>query len=333
MMNYEIFREVVTEKFKDYLPQEYQKMSLQVCQAKKVNTTLDGIYLFDKEGKSGISPTLYINEMYDHYKDTDDLQEVLQAAAGTMAGLMKEAPDILPKIDMKTAKDNVVFQLVNTEQNQSMLAEIPHREFQDLSIIYRWMLESGEEGIGSVLVNDQIAEQMGMTEEQLFMAAAQNTRNLMPPVVKEMSEMLCEMFIKDGMPAETAKAMVQEVPPDKSMYVITNRQNVNGATSMLYEEELHKLAESLGDDLYILPSSIHEVLAVPVSISGAPEEMADAVSEINMSCVCLEERLSNQVYHYDKDLRKLSLATAVPNRRLDGIEAEPTMVHETKQSR
>lgn len=333
MMNYEMFKEVVTEKFKDYLPQEYRKMSVQVCQVKKVNTTLDGINLFDREGKSGISPTLYINEMYEHYKDTNDLQEVLQAAAGTMAGLMKEAPDMLPKIDMKTAKHNVVFQLVNTEQNQSMLAEIPHREFQDLSVIYRWMLESGEEGIGSVLVNDQIAEQMGMTEEQLFKAAAQNTRNLMPPVVKEMREVLCEMFIKDGMPAEMAKAMIREVPPDESMYVITNKQNVNGAASMLYEEELHRLAESLGDDLYILPSSIHEVLAVPVSTSGSPEEMAEAVSEINMSQVRLEERLSNQVYHYDKDLRKLSLATDVPNRRLDGIVAEPPMVYGTKQSR
>lgn len=332
MMNYEIFREVVTEKFKDYLPQEYQKMSLQVCQVKKVNTTLDGIYLFDREGKSGISPTLYINEMYDHYKDTDDLQEILQAAAATMAGLMKEAPDMLPKIDIKTAPDNVVFQLVNTEQNQSMLAEIPHREFQDLSIIYRWMVESGEEGIESVLVNDQIAERMGMTEEQLFKAAAQNTRNLMPPVVKEMREMLCEMFIKDGMPAEIVKTMVQEVPP-KSMYVITNKQNVNGAASMLYEEELHKLAGSLGDDLYILPSSIHEVLAVPLSAGKSPQELSEMVLEVNMSQVRLEERLSNQVYHYDKDLRKLSLATDVPNRRLDGIVAEPTMVHETKQSR
>ena len=47
----------------------------------------------------------------------------------------------------------------------------------------------------------------------------------------------------------------------------------------------------------------------------------------------MEERLSNQVYHYDKDLRKLSLATDTPNKRLDGIVAEPPMVYETKQSR
>ena len=66
---------------------------------------------------------------------------------------------------------------------------------------------------------------------------------------------------------------------------------------------------------------------------GDPYELAEMVSEINMDQVALEERLSNQVYHYDKDLRKLSLATDTPNKRLDGIVAEPPMVYETKQFR
>lgn len=36
-----------------------------------------------------------------------------------------------------------------------------------------------------------------------------------------------------------------------------------------------------------------------------------------MNAVDLEERLSDQVYHYDKDLKKLSIATDIPNKRLD----------------
>ena len=116
------------------------------------------------------------------------------------------------------------------------------------------------------------------------------------------------------------------------MYVISNSTGINGAVSMLYENELHKLANQMEDDLYVLPSSIHEVIAVPASM-GNPNELAEMVSEINMNQVALEERLSNQVYHYDKDLRKLSLATNTPNLRLDGIVAEPPMVYETKQSR
>ena len=46
------------------------------------------------------------------------------------------------------------------------------------------------------------------------------------------------------------------------------------------------------------------------------------VNEVNTEQVALDERLSNEVYHYDKDLRKVTLATDTPNKRLDGIVAE-----------
>ena len=55
------------------------------------------------------------------------------------------------------------------------------------------------------------------------------------------------------------------------------------------------------------------------------------VVDINMKAVSLYERLSNQVYHYDKDLRKLTLATDTPNKRLDAIVAEPPLVYNAKE--
>ena len=134
------------------------------------------------------------------------------------------------------------------------------------------------------------------------------------------------------MPPEIADMMIGEMPPEQQMYVITNDRGINGAISMLYEEGLHDLAQRLDSDLYIMPSSIHEVIAVS-SDMGDPNEFATMVTEINMAQVALDERLSNQVYHYDKDLRKVSLATDTPNKRLDGIIAEAPMVYEAGKSR
>ena len=37
------------------------------------------------------------------------------------------------------------------------------------------------------------------------------------------------------------------------------------------------------------------------------------VAKINVSEVPLEDRLSNQVYHYDRNLRILTIATNTPN--------------------
>ena len=326
MMNYEIFKEVVKDSFKDYLPEQYKDMELRVCSVNKVNRMMDGINLIGESEVKNVSPTIYINDMYDHYKACNDLKKAIQAGADCMVNAFKMCPEA-PRIDFAEAKDNIVFQLINTEQNKEMLAGIPHRDFQDLSIIYRWVIKMDDDGI-----KNSLAEQLGVNEEQLFKMAAENTKRIFPPRIRSMNEVICEMFMKDGMPQEIAEMMIGEMPADKSMWVISNDRGVNGAVSMLYEDKLHTLAIELERDLYILPSSVHEVIAVSTSM-GDPNELAEMVAEINMDQVALEERLSNQVYHYDKDLRKLSLATDTPNRRLDGIVAEPPMVYEAKQSR
>ncbi len=331
MMKYEIFKEVVADTFKDYLPEQYRSMDLKVESVNKVNRMLDGITLISSGADKNISPTIYINDMYDHYKLCNDLKEAIRSGADRMVKAFSICPE-MPKIELSEAKDNIVFQLVNTEQNREMLAGIPHREFQDLAVIYRWVVKVDADGIQSTMVRNSLAEQLGLNEEQLFKLAVENTRRIFPPVVKSMNDVICEMFVKDGMPMEVAEMMIGEMPADKMMYVISNDKGINGATSMLYEDKLHTLAMELESDLYILPSSVHEVIAVSAEM-GDPYELAEMVSEINMDQVALEERLSNQVYHYDKDLRKLSLATDTPNKRLDGIVAEPPMVYETKQSR
>ncbi|MDE7201671.1 MAG: hypothetical protein K2O91_07150 [Lachnospiraceae bacterium] len=330
MMDYEIFKDVVTEKFLSYMPESYQNMEVRVDPVEKINRKLDGLGFYMDGTRVMPSPNIYISDMYKEYLGTGDLQETMQNAAEAMDRAFKQAA--LPMLDKSTARDNIIFQLVNTMQNEDMLQRIPHREFQDLSIIYRWVVSVDERGISSSVINNNLARELGMGEEQLFKAAAENTRRMLPPTVKSMNEVMREMFLSDGMPPGVADLMTGEMEPEQTMWIISNECRISGAVSMLYEDKLHTLAEKVGRDLYILPSSVHEVIAVSVDM-GDPEELAQIVAEINMDQVELGERLSNQVYHYDKGLRKITLTTNTPNKRLDGVVAGQGHVYETKQSR
>ncbi len=328
MMNYEIFKEVVKEKIKDYLPPKYENAEVNIHSANKVNQVKDGLTVQLPE--SNVAPTIYLNDLYAEYKETENLQGIMVKTAKMFDEAISRTGEINTDISAENMKEKIVFQLINTEQNKEMLAGMPHREFQDLSIIYRAVMKVEKEGIQSVMITNPIAASMGLTEEQMFKLAAENTRNIFPPRVRSMNEIMREMFERDGMPPEIAEMMIGEMPPNETMWVIGNEQGINGAISMMYEDQLHKLAENLETDLYIMPSSIHEVIAVS-SDMGDPNELAAMVAEINMDQVALEERLSNQVYHYDKDLRKLSLATDTPNKRLDGLVAEPKLIYEAKE--
>ena len=334
MMEYEIFKGVVEEKFKEFLPEKYQDAQLEIRPVDKVNRTLDGLSIRGSESGMNISPTIYVNHMYEDYVTTENLNATLERAAeGFMKAMeQKESINVNELTNAECAKDKIVFQLINTEQNKEMLANMPHREFKDLSVIYRMVVKIDGEGIASTPIHHGLAEKLGFTEEQLFKLAAENTKRLLPPVVKSMNDVMREIFMKDGMPPEIADMMLGEMPPKQQMYVISNNKGINGAVSMLYEDGLHDLAEKLGSDLYIMPSSIHEVIAVSTDL-GNPNELAAMVAEINMDQVALDERLSNQVYHYDKDLRKVTLATDTPNKRLDGIVAEAPMVYEAGKTR
>lgn len=330
MMNYEMFREIVKEKIRDFLPGEMKGMEVNFHRVHKVNEIRDAISFVDPNKRICVSPTLYINDIYAHYQKNEDMRYSIGYSVNEMLKAMDYGKRFEGVLGMENAKENIVFQLINTEQNQQLLNGIPHREFQDLSLVYRWVVERDSDGIASSIVTDHMAEMMGFNEEQLYKLAVENTKRLFPPSIKTMREVICEILEQDGVPKEMADIMLGEVPEEDMMYVITNEQKTNGAVSMLYEDGLHELAARVNDDLYILPSSVHEVIAVRAK-DMEPNELAEMVSEINMAQVSLNDRLSNQVYHYDRDLRKLTLATDTPNKRLDGMVAEPKLIYEVKE--
>lgn len=332
MMNYEMFKGVVVEKLKDYLPLEYQDKELKVIEVEKVNRTVDGITFLKEITDASIGPTIYINDMYENYRYTDDLDSTLKNAARLFVQSVERDNEVASMVDFNNCQDKIVFQLINTEQNKEMLTGIPHREFNDLSIIYRVMIKISDEGTYSAKIHNDMAKSLGLSEEELFKLASINTPKLFPVTIKTMNEVMMEIFAKDGMPEDMIRIVLEDTPEEKMMYVIGNERNIYGASSMLYTDSIQELAEKMGSDLYILPSSINEVLAVSAD-SYDPYELADMVVDVNMNQVELAERLSNQVYHYDKDLRKVSLATDTPNKRLDSVVAEKKLFYDGEKSR
>ena len=98
---------------------------------------------------------------------------------------------------------------------------------------------------------------------------------------------------------------------DKNLlYVISNANNENGAIAMLDKEALHKFAEKLGSDLYLIPSNVDE--AVVTKTEGIT---ADALAQMTYEVkgeIPFEKRLSNQVYQYYRDSMEIKCVTDMP---------------------
>ncbi|MDE6435016.1 MAG: hypothetical protein K2L07_12400 [Lachnospiraceae bacterium] len=331
MMDYEMFLGTVREKFMDYMPERFRRGKMEIRAVTKVNTTLDALTIRMPENER-ISPNIYVNEMYEQYKKVGNLDATLHLMAAEYTEILDETMAMKPELDIDDLKDNVIFILVNTEQNRELLANVPSKPFQDLSVIFRWVMSQDERGMVGSIVTTSMMKAAGLTAESLMEHAIENTKRICPPKIISMQKAMLEVNPENFEPELVELLEQMEEDPKETTWIITNESGINGASAMLYEENLHKLAEKMGTDMYLLPSSIHEWLAVSVD-NEKPEVLADRVQEINRNHIRLEERLSNNVYHYDKDLRKVTMATDVPNKRLDGFVSEQPIIYDAERKR
>lgn len=83
------------------------------------------------------------------------------------------------------------------------------------------------------------------------------------------------------------------------MYVLSNAEKLNGAASVLDKDTMETISEMLGGDFVVIPSSIHEVIILPMDDNVDKDELEGIIREVNTGQVAPEERLSYHAYQYD----------------------------------
>lgn len=196
------------------------------------------------------------------------------------------------KVLKKIAKKSLFVKLVNTERNESLVEQSISKEFLDLSAVVRVVLKMDKEGMASMALSKEDAEILGMTEEEIYAVALKNTLRLFPPKLMNL-EGYVEMSIG---------AKLLFVEDEVTTYILTNQKEVDGAFYLMSQELVGAIAEMLEDDLYILPSSVNEVLLVRASeLEDGVDELKEMVRDANETVVSEKDILSYSVYHYDKE--------------------------------
>jgi hypothetical protein len=268
---------------------------------------LDGIVI-QNEG-SNIAPNIYINHFYEDYENGRSMDSIVDAIADIrMEHDVAGNFDIAKVLDWEEAKDHITCKLVNAQENEQYLSDKPFTEVEDLAVIYQIAMSRDEKGSATITVHNGIMERFGIDVETLHQTALANMDTLMPAKFTSMQSVMEEMMLPDmmnelGISAEEAKDMLLSNVPDDApgLYVLTNDNKVNGAACILNPEVREQIAEQLGGDFYVLPSSIHETLIMPKTADSDYRELENMVQEVNATQVEPEERLSDHVYEYDTE--------------------------------
>lgn len=194
-------------------------------------------------------------------------------------------------------KSEILFQVINAKRNRELLEQIPHEICLDLALVFFYM-EEGEDCRKNIyLFNNEQMGQYEVTKEELRTWAMENTPRLLPVSFHSIREVLREFQLGDE-----AEKKADQVP----MYVLTNVRMLFGAACLFYPSVLASIANAVQDDLYILPSSVHECIILPASDTYTRDELEKIVCEVNVTQVPEQEILSDCVYFYQKHAKKIS---------------------------
>ncbi len=285
------------------------------------------------EGES-LSPSIYLNEYYEQYQAGKPLPTILSEINHIyLANCEGFSIDTDMILNFDSAKHRIGFKLINYKRNLELLETIPNIPFMDMAIVFYILLKSDHYGDATALISNDHLKLWSSDLGTIFAYARINTKRMLGlnimPLEKLMRSIIIEDLKKDALAyqkefdledmlsEETLNLMTNDImeqymeDKDKpGLYVITNESRYNGAASILYEEALEEAAECMGGSYYILPSSIHEVILFPDFDTPDPGILLKMVHDVNRDEVAVTDQLSDNIYYYDSETKRIKMITS-----------------------
>lgn len=237
-------------------------------------------------------PTVYVNHYYYAGICKNEIRKLAQQILKVQReSLLEKGNDLLQVLEYGRMKGRIYYRLISREKNEELLRDVPHLFWLDLAIVFYLKIPEEIISNATALIHNSHMKQWGIDLKELYHAAAENMAEI--PVMLEPMEQLLEGYGLNGR--------------SSGMYVLGIRGREYGAAVILDPKVLKKCFRRIGEEFYVLPSSIHEVILLPVSCSDDPSELERLVKEVNETCVTPEDYLSGHVYRYFSDTGELKI--------------------------
>lgn len=157
-------------------------------------------------------------------------------------------------------------------------AGLVYRKTENFLILFYIEVERN----GIIKINPDYLQKMCFTEDEMIKLAFKN--------------------LEENLTIETIGDLISEIDKEGDIprvYVVSTKYRQYGAPVILLSKTYEILSKYLGDKFIILPSSIHECLAIEYDEDWL-EEYAEMVKTVNRNEVDEVDKLSDHIYLCDK---------------------------------
>ena len=270
------------------------EMVVELQEVTKVNLSLDGLTI--RKRNESIAPTIYLNQYFNQFNDgramDDIVQDIIRVYKNNQPENIMNVFKTEDFYDFDKMKEKIVLKVINTERNLDLLEQVPHLEMEGLglSVVFYVSLMTGEQSAGILIKNEHL-KLWEKTVSDLLTVAEVNTNRMHAFTIKSMNEVLSGMF-----------GFEEDLIPDDvpALYVLTDENKTFGATQLYLKDKIREFAEKNNCDVYILPSSVHELLLLRADFPNLePSYLKEMVCEVNATEVSDEDFLCDGAYKFE----------------------------------
>lgn len=292
-MDYVEFREEIFNILKGLTAKD---VSIELVESEKLNSCIRYGIMFNSASLD-YAHTIYLEPFYRGFQNGKSLDQIAKDLLKCFEEEKAEIPESIDKFSCyDSAKEHIYCKLIHIEKNQKMLHDTPHITFLDFAIVAYFEVNSTAVYKGSILIKEQYLKQWEITAEKLLTNALDHTLKRKGVMFLSMEEVLTD-FRHNNLEKVNRKT-------NENMYVLTNREKYLGATLIYFPKVMKRIAQTLGEDFYLLPASIHEWIIIPQSAVGDEKQLLSVVRNMNRYEVLEEEVLTDDIYFYSANVWK-----------------------------
>lgn len=280
-MTFENFKEMLKNDITSALDAkglEYEE--LHFAESEKYNKKYDAMLVSLKGSSNEVN--IDIDEYYVLYRLDCSYGKMLAEIVDIIARALEQAENFSTKQleDYNFIKDRLFIEALSAENEY--LNIVPHMLFEDIAIIYRCVISDEM----SIVITNELFDIYGISIEQLHKDAVKSSMKHNPMIIRDMP------YLNMG----------------GLMKIVTVQNFKNGTGTIAYTDFFDRISAVFGgsSNFYLLPSSVHEYIAVKDIDDLEPDELKKMVTDINKTEVAPEDKLTDSVYYYDISKKKFS---------------------------
>lgn len=243
---------------------------------------------------------LYIEEMYENYEKGVSLEQLTDMVLKELkrlkdSGIMKKAENLQ---SYETAKGDLFIRLLNVNIHKEELKQAVYHVIGDIALVLYMYVGEVDHCATSLKVSRETVKKWNLDTEKVFSDALANTFVLAPPRIYRWEKLI---FHEDYEGENFMNPLSGfQIKKDSLGNCLSTAKRTNGAVAIFLPGVARRLGELMGEDYYMVFTSVHEVMIHNAS-QVEPEDLKEVLKETVRETTPESDFLSLKVYYYDRN--------------------------------